>query len=506
MSLVNKNGSLMRIIALINVFNEEKGIARCIESIHDVVDEVWVYDGAYRQYPHQLPYSTDRTLEIASKYPKVKIFETQTAYENQCIKRTKMFENGRKGDYFFKLDADEYVVNPEAIRENLKGDVGWCWTVSNLYEFPVVTARIFKWRAGMHYAGRHHWLYDGNKNFITSDQNMNPKFKHRDTNIKVYNFRDSSAPDRLPTKLKFAAVRNIEEFSYKNENDVYKKFGGLKPHLNRAQRTINRVETITESINDPGFTVSMMFSRDWAVDKFFKHFKGVILPDNCEVVAVVDSDSLKMKNKIIKYLKDAERFDGIKVIFTKKPKPEEFSNVAERRKRIISNWYAILAEARGEVIIGTEDDSLPESDAYVKLLRIMRDENAHFVQGNIIGRWGENICPAWRIEQRNSKPYKVYNLEEKQEGTDIINGCGWYCFVAYTNVMRRSSFTLDSLLPLGPDLRFGYELFKMGFRLLHSWDVKVEHFTKQKSLKIGEVKTKSVTYIKDTNNIWQLQQ
>ena len=49
-------------IGIMTVFNEELNIGKCIESIQDYVDSIIVFDDA----------STDHTIEIASKYKKVK--------------------------------------------------------------------------------------------------------------------------------------------------------------------------------------------------------------------------------------------------------------------------------------------------------------------------------------------------------------------------------------------------------------------------------------------------
>ena len=76
----------MRLIVLMNVFNEARYIAKAIESVHDFVDEIWLFDGAYKEYPHNSVSSTDGTLKIASQYPKVKIYKNDEAWENQLEK------------------------------------------------------------------------------------------------------------------------------------------------------------------------------------------------------------------------------------------------------------------------------------------------------------------------------------------------------------------------------------------------------------------------------------
>ena len=165
---------MSRLIVVINAFNEAKLIKKCIDSVIDVADEVRVYDGAYADYPHEKPYSTDGMLQIISEYPqsKVKLIVPKEAWKSQIDKRTAMFAGGKEGDYFLRLDGDEYILNPEVIREHMNADVGWVWTISNLYDKPYKTARLIKWREGLHFGGRHHWIYV-DKEFITSDQHMN---------------------------------------------------------------------------------------------------------------------------------------------------------------------------------------------------------------------------------------------------------------------------------------------------------------------------------------------
>lgn len=61
----------MKIIATLKSLNEEMNIANAIESYHDWVDEILLADGG----------STDRTVEIALSYPKVKVLPFKRFYK-----------------------------------------------------------------------------------------------------------------------------------------------------------------------------------------------------------------------------------------------------------------------------------------------------------------------------------------------------------------------------------------------------------------------------------------
>lgn len=491
----------MRLIVLINAFNEALHIEKCIKSVHEVADEIWLYDGAYKEYPNKKPYSTDGMLEIASKFSKVKIFgNNNQLWENQIVKRTAMFENGQDGDMFFVLDGDEYCTNPELLRDNLDCDVGWVWALCNLYRRPYMKARIFKWQKGMHYAGRHHWLYAENNAFITSDQRQNLRYKHLNTPIRIFNYRDSSLPERIDDKKDFLKNRSVYEMKYKTELEVYDKVSTrVIAHQERAGSPCRPAEVLKYN-TEVDYTFTLMFSRPWAVTKYFDNLDKMEIPPKTEIICVIDTRDYEFVDAVVSRLKKlSDKFNTIKYIVTENLRLEEFTGVAFRRKRIIDNWHILLTEARGEIILAAEDDSLPQPDAYIKLIKDLKDNKVDFVQGNIIGRWRSNMYPAWKVFEKNGQPWKVTSGEEKT-GLEEIQGCGWYCFASYADVCRKYQMIDDQNLPLGPDVSFGYKLWKAGFKLLHDWDIKVEHFGEAFSLLPGRDKADIFTWIKNGHN------
>ena len=77
-------------------YNEEKNIAKCLESIKDLADEIIVVDGS----------SSDRTREIAETY-KAKVYKT-TNKANFHINKQMAMDKASK-DLVLQLDADELV-------------------------------------------------------------------------------------------------------------------------------------------------------------------------------------------------------------------------------------------------------------------------------------------------------------------------------------------------------------------------------------------------------------
>lgn len=85
---------------IILTYNEEIHIKRCLDRICDVAKDIYIIDC----------YSTDRTLEIAVQYPKVKVL--QHKWENNHSKQFNWaLENAPiRTKWILRLDADEYIT------------------------------------------------------------------------------------------------------------------------------------------------------------------------------------------------------------------------------------------------------------------------------------------------------------------------------------------------------------------------------------------------------------
>jgi len=89
---------MQNLSVVIITFNEERNIARCLDSIKDFADDIVVVDS----------FSTDRTEEICREYAVNFVKQKWIGYSEQ-----KNFANSMaKYDFIFSLDADE-AVSPE---------------------------------------------------------------------------------------------------------------------------------------------------------------------------------------------------------------------------------------------------------------------------------------------------------------------------------------------------------------------------------------------------------
>ena len=138
--------------AIILTFNEELHIARCINSIKDIVDEIIVIDS----------YSTDNTLKICEEL-NVRVYQNKfISYGKQVNWVLKNVDI--KSKWIFRVDADEYVQKNSLIeitdiisnKQNISGII-----IQRKIKFlnkiinygltsPHYTLRIWKYGSGMY--------------------------------------------------------------------------------------------------------------------------------------------------------------------------------------------------------------------------------------------------------------------------------------------------------------------------------------------------------------------
>lgn len=145
----------------------------------------------------------------------------------------------------------------------------------------------------------------------------------------------------------------------------------------------------------------------------------------------------------------------------------------QRRNRITDAWRWFLAEATAPVILAAEDDTLPDADAYPRLLKHL-EAGAVFAQGTEVARQFPYV-PHWTVgaEEIHSGSYQGRN-------TVPIQGGGWYCAAMVTEAAR-GCLVAGEDLPLGPDVAFVRELARKG-PCVGDWSIECTHFGETFSL------------------------
>lgn len=106
---------------IILVYNEEKNIEKCLKSIREWAQDIFIVDS----------FSTDNTLSIAGKY-------TDKIYQHKFESFAKKFNWALENlpittEFVMRLDADEVVVDPEGFFYKLKKWMGEKHNVVGLY-------------------------------------------------------------------------------------------------------------------------------------------------------------------------------------------------------------------------------------------------------------------------------------------------------------------------------------------------------------------------------------
>ncbi|MCL4499910.1 MAG: hypothetical protein M1335_06695, partial [Chloroflexi bacterium] len=100
-----------KLIACVSVYNDSASLPHCLETLGGV-DEIVVIDGAYSDFPHEVPWSTDGTVELVNELKaadsRIRLIEIQEAWKDEIEKRSAGFR-GKEGDWYLNIDADEYI-------------------------------------------------------------------------------------------------------------------------------------------------------------------------------------------------------------------------------------------------------------------------------------------------------------------------------------------------------------------------------------------------------------
>jgi len=212
-----------RVIACLNYWNDVDELKYTVPSWRDHVDRIIAVDGAYEGMPGaKVPESTDGSTEYLQSIGCEIVAPVGGFCKDQATKRSRYFRHGDdliSTDVYFVIDADEYVWNAEALRSlPARLDVGWVRIYSPLYGRGQDQPRLFRWRSGLHYAGRHHWVYDRDEyrsfdNLVASHQIGGAGLEHVVVDLDIFNSRGQhrAAPRQLQSDQHRAEQFGAEE-------------------------------------------------------------------------------------------------------------------------------------------------------------------------------------------------------------------------------------------------------------------------------------------------------
>lgn len=146
------------ILACVIFYNDEiELIENCFKSLKGKVDRILAVDGAYKEFPHDKPYSTNGALEIAKQYADC-VIETKEAWHDQATKRNQYLIHENENDYYFIIDADEVLSGN--IPKDLKEDVYKLFIEKPTANgtLPGEYCRLIRHQSGIAYQKKHNLL------------------------------------------------------------------------------------------------------------------------------------------------------------------------------------------------------------------------------------------------------------------------------------------------------------------------------------------------------------
>lgn len=172
--------AILKIHALIAVYNAYETIWKCLESLIDVVDRIVILDGRWTGFEGESLTSNDGTsLEIedfivmCKQQAEVDIEYFMATEENhQYEARNILLDQVPEGDWFIIIDSDEDVINfSDNFREFLETSKEIAYRCNQKDETqtnakPYVHPRLLKKIQGMHYGSNHRYLLDINNEII----------------------------------------------------------------------------------------------------------------------------------------------------------------------------------------------------------------------------------------------------------------------------------------------------------------------------------------------------
>lgn len=239
-------GDWGRVVACLNIWNDLESLKDSYETWYPHVDHVIAVDGAYADVPTSEPASTDGTLGFLRDLDKVELIEADGFWEDQCVKRSVYFDRAESGDLLFIVDADEYVENAEQLKETPMLDVGWVLYDNPIYERTQGFPRVFRGGIeGLHYQGRHHWIYDGDDQLVTTCQRGGEGFDHGLLPVRMENTRGIRRSKGREMDARIHRQRQAERESEVGDDGV----GGREP-----------LRILHISSIDPGMVIYRMHS------------------------------------------------------------------------------------------------------------------------------------------------------------------------------------------------------------------------------------------------------
>ena len=116
--------------------NQLHELDRCLNSIYNHVNKIWLIDGRFTEFPHRMNYSPIGCNEYLQRYfPKVEIIKIQ---DTQLVKRQTYLDKS-DADYLLVMDSEDYVHHEHQNWNKFYGEL------QEVYDEPELLYYLWFW-------------------------------------------------------------------------------------------------------------------------------------------------------------------------------------------------------------------------------------------------------------------------------------------------------------------------------------------------------------------------
>lgn len=231
----------------------------------------------------------------------------------------------------------------------------------------------------------------------------------------------------------------------------------------------------------PPITVYCPFTRADMVGRFFDDLESTDLEkERTNLALVIDKDMPKVYPIM---LERAQGYRGVIIIRNYEHEVND-RHVTIRRQRIAQlheDSKELIANLDGEFVLGLEDDTTFKNLNVNRMWLRARADQVGFVSAYEAGRWFSKYIGIWKTDNP-WEPKEIHSLTPIGEFEEI-DAAGWYCFLTKKQHWLEATYETETWQPWGPDVNFGLELRRKGFKNYVDWNQPCGHYDQGRIIK-----------------------
>lgn len=215
-------------------------------------------------------------------------------------------------------------------------------------------------------------------------------------------------------------------------------------------------------------------TRWWALNQLFNCLNRIETNEYfggfTERIFYIDTDDLRTIEGVKNYADDND-----KIIISGNPEPSSV-RITERRNRITTmrNETRKLVDGTTDYVISIEDDTIIPSDAIIKLTDMARKNTDLGIGSGVqVGRWKAKMIGIWKVDDVENPTKYITLPNTPYDYIEEIDATGMFCYITPTPLYKEMEYYWEN--PTGPDVAYGLELRRRGYKNIVDWSLVCGH-------------------------------